>query len=177
MYPAPARAATNRLPGFTVERSRVEYIIVNLVIVFGFFWAFQTLRDRRRYRQIVARGTGIAEVPVEELVEAFYRSDERVAEIRRYVKISQEELLGDVKSSLEQNPDRVALLTHLREIARQRDNAQTLIAEGSIDLEEMRKMLFFASFLSAKECILGFVYDRRYDADHKRDLAAPPTPA
>ncbi|MBI2944040.1 MAG: hypothetical protein HYY25_07555 [Candidatus Wallbacteria bacterium] len=161
----------------TVERSRVEYIIVNLVIVFGFFWGFQTVRDRRRYRQIVARGAGIAEVPVEELVEAFYRSDERVAEIRRYVKISQEELLGDVKSSLGQNPDRSALLAHLREIARQRDNAQTLIAEGSIDLEEMRKMLFFASFLSAKECILGFVYDRRYDADHKRDLAAPQTPA
>ncbi|MBI3890333.1 MAG: hypothetical protein HY303_02235 [Candidatus Wallbacteria bacterium] len=151
----------------------MEYLVLNIIVLFAFFWGFQTVRDRRRYRQILANREDNAEIPVEELVEAFYRSNDRVAEIRRYVKISQEELLSDVKSSLEQNSEQDKLLGHLHEIARQRDNAQKLVSEGGLELEEMRKMLFFASFLSAKEQILAFIYNRRYKADYRADPRGP----
>ena len=153
----------------------MEMLMLNLAIVFLFFWGFQSLRDRQRYRQIMANPGGQEQpVPVEELVEAFYRSDERVAEIRRYVKISKEELLGDVKSSLEEHPGQDKLLGHLKDIVEHRLGAQKVMAESKMELEEMQKMLFFASFLSAKEHILGFIYKQRYGGDYKLDMERAP---
>lgn len=150
----------------------MEILFVNLAIVFAFFWGFQMVRDRRRYRQILTRREGGEEIPVDDLVEAFFRSDDRVAEIRRYVKISKEELLSDVKSTLEAYPGRDKLLGHLREVIDHRQNAQKVIAAGEMELEEMQKMLFFASFLSAKEHILGFIYNQRFQGDYLAELSS-----
>ncbi len=140
----------------------MEILILNVIILFIFFWVFQNWRDRKHYKKILEGSESVEDMPVEELVDAFYKSDTKIAEIRQYVKISKEELLSDVRGSLDEHPDQQGLTDHLQDVAENRKKAQTVISSGELELEEMQQMIFFASFLSAKEQILQFIFRQKY---------------
>lgn len=152
----------------------METVLLVTMTAFGVL-CFIEMRKTRRQGSDIRSGRNVIQegsITLEELVSHFYKHDDEIVEIRRYVKLKHEDLMGGCQVAVYENKTREDLLTHLEEADRYETDARRVIADGELEMGEMQKMLFFASFLVAKQRVLSYYYENKYDRDLGKDIAA-----